>query len=178
MKKTLAVLAAIAMPAIALAQKPVTDTETLEIKGIIQAIDHTSREITVKGESGNLETLWVGPDVKRFSELKVGDTVKARYTAGLVYQVRKPGTPAPAPASDDVKVTRGTGPRPSGSIAQQQTATVTVKAVDPKVPSITIVTDDNRVLTFQAKDAKRLEGVKAGDKIDVTYTESVVVTVE
>lgn len=178
MKKTLAVLAAIAIPAIALAQKPVTDTESVEIKGTITAIDHTSREITVKGESGNEETLWVGPDVKRFAELKVGDTVKARYTAGLVYSVRKPGAPAPAPASGDVTMNRGKGPRPSGTIAQQQTATVTVKAVDAKVPSITVVTDDNRTLSFKVKDPKRLEGVKAGDKIDVTYTESVVVTVE
>ncbi len=179
MKKILVMAAAVlALPVLALAQKPVTDTETVEVKGTIEAIDHNTREVTLKDETGELDTFQVGPEVKRFAELKVGDTVSARYTVGLVYTVRKPGTPAPAAAAEEVKVTAGKGPKPGATASRQQTATVEVKAVDPKVPSITVVTDDKRTLSFKVKDAKRLEGVKPGDKIDVTYTEALIVSVQ
>ena len=58
------------------------------------------------------------------------------------------------------------------------TRTVTVKAVDLQTPSITVVTDDGRTVTRKVENKKNLEGVKVGDKIDITYTQAVVVAVE
>jgi Cu/Ag efflux protein CusF len=179
MKKTAVVLAALlAAPALARAQKPVTQAESIELSGTIEAIDHTTREVTVKDATGATETYYVGPEAKRFDELKVGDKVTARYYAAVAFQLRKPGAPAPAPATDDVKVVPGKGPRPGGTMSQQRTATVTVKAVDTKVPSITVVTDDRRTLSFKVDDPKKLHGLQPGDKIDVTYTEAFIVTVQ
>jgi len=179
MKKTLAVLAvAVALPALALAQKPVTKTESIEVTGTIEAIDHTAREVTVKDATGVIDTYSVGPEVKKFDALKVGDKITARYYAAMAFQVRKPGAAAPAATSDDVKLVPGKGPKPGGTMAQQKQATVTVKAVDPKAPSITVVTDDHRTLTFKVEDPKNLKGVQPGDKIDVTYTEAFMITVQ
>jgi hypothetical protein len=178
MKKTLAVLAvAVALPALALAQKPVTKTEKTEITGTIEAIDHSTRMVSIKDAKGAVDSYYIGPEAKRFNELKVGDKVTARYYTTLAFQLRKSGTPAPAAPADDVKVVPGTGPKPGGTISQQQTATVVVKAVDTKVPSITVVTDDKRTVTFKVEDPKKLDGVQPGDKIDVTYTEAFTVTV-
>ena len=67
---------------------------------------------------------------------------------------------------------------PGGGIGKQQTTTVTVKAVDMNVPSITVATADGRTLTRKIADKKNLEGVKAGDQIDITYTQAVVVSAE
>jgi hypothetical protein len=54
---------------------------------------------------------------------------------------------------------------------------VTVKAIDPAVPSITVTTDDGRTVTRKIENKKYLEGVKVGDKIDVTYTESILIDI-
>lgn len=179
MKKILVLAAAVVvLPALAFAQKPVTRTESIEVKGTIEAIDHTAREITIKDEAGVMDTYAVGPEVKKFDTLKVGDTITARYYAAIAFQLRKPGTPAPAPAADDVKLVPGQGPKPGGTIAQQKQATVTVKAVDAKAPSITVVTGDKRTLTFKVEDPRNLKGVQPGDKIDVTYTEAFMITVQ
>jgi hypothetical protein len=118
--------------------------------------------------------------VKRFNELKVGDRLSASYHEAVAYEVRKAGTAAPKPAvaaGEQARVA-GKGPKPSGAIVQQETATVEVKAVDPKAPSITVLTSDGRVVSFKVDDAKRLVGVKVGDKIDVSYTEALIVSVE
>jgi Cu/Ag efflux protein CusF len=177
--RTLAVLAVLmALPLAAVAQKVVTQGESVEVKATIQAIDHTSRLVTLKGKDGEVETIYASPEVKRFDELKVGDTVTFRYHESIVYKVRKPGEPATAPAAGEPKIARGTGPRPSGTVSQQETATVTVKAVDLKTPSVTVVTADGRTVGYKVQDKKNLEGLKVGDKVEITYTEAVMISVK
>jgi Cu/Ag efflux protein CusF len=58
------------------------------------------------------------------------------------------------------------------------TATVTIQAIDPKVPSVTVKSDKGRVLSFRVQDAKNLEGYKVGDTVEVTYTQALAVSVE
>ena len=70
MKRTLAVLAAVvALPLAAQAQKPVSQTDAVELTTKIEAIDHTSRMVTLKDKDGVTETIYCGPGVERFSEL-------------------------------------------------------------------------------------------------------------
>ena len=179
MKRTLVALAVlVALPLVARAQKPVTQTDAIEVTAKIEAIDKTSRLVTLKGTEGETETVKCGPEVKRFDELKVGDTVTFRYYESIAYAIRKPGQPSGLPAQAGPSVTRGQGPRPGGTIAQQETATVTVKSVDAKVPSVTVLTADGRTVSFKVEDKKNLKDVKAGDKVEITYTEAVMISVK
>jgi Cu/Ag efflux protein CusF len=143
----------------------------------IQAIDSTSRAITLRDEKGQEDTYTVGPEVKRFDELKVGDTVKMTYYESIVYQIRKPGE-KPGPTSLDAAASRGKAALPSGTVGVQQKMTVTVKAIDPAVPSVTVTTPDGRTVTRKIDDKKNIEGLKVGDQIDITYTQAVVTSVE
>ncbi len=178
-KTTLAVLAAlVALPLVVLAQKPVTATDAVELTTKIEAIDHGARLVTLKDKDGESETIYCGPEVKRFDELKVGDTVSIRYYESVAYSIRKPGQPSALPAPTGPKITRGTGARPSGTIARQETATVTIKAIDPKVPSVTVLTEDGRTVSFKVEDKKNLKDVKVGDKVEITYTEAAMISVK
>jgi len=179
MKRTLAVLAVlVVLPLVARAQKPVTQTDAVELTAKIEAIDKTARIITVKDEDGDLETIKCGPEVKRFDELKVGDTVTFRYYESIAYAIRKPGQPSGLPAQTGPKVVRGTGARPGGTVSEQETATVTVKAIDTKVPSITVLTEDKRTVSFKVEDKNNLKDVRVGDRVEVTYTEAVMISVK
>jgi ribosomal 50S subunit-recycling heat shock protein len=163
-------------PIAAIAQQPVTKTEAVETTATIVAIDHTDRIVTLKNENGEVE-IGVGPEIKRFDELKVGDKISFRYQESVLVQIKKAGE-AKTPASDAPKITRGTGARPSGTIAQQQTATVTIKALDTKVPSVTVATADGHTFSSKVSGAKVLEGFKVGDKVDIVYTEALMISVK
>ena len=165
------------VPLVALAQKPVTQGDIVEMTAEIVAIDHDARLITLEDEDGESETIFAGPEVKRFEDLKVGDKVTFRYYESIVSQIRRPGESAPAQSGDPTLV-RGTGPKPSATLSQQTTATVTITALDPKVPSVTVKTEDGRSMSFKVEDKKNLEDVKVGDRVDITYTAAVMITVK
>ena len=174
MLKTFALMLMAMLPAGVLAQT-VTKQDQVTETATITAIDKGSRSITLQAANGDRKTFTVGPAVKRFNELKVGDTIKATYYESLVFQVRQPGAP-PAPAGT---VAGGRlKDAPGGALGAQITTTVTVKAVDMAAPSITVVTADGRTLTRKIAERKNLEGVKAGDRIDITYSQAVVVSAE
>jgi Cu/Ag efflux protein CusF len=160
----------------AASQSPVTRQNEVTVTATIKAIDTKTRSVTLRSENGDEDTFTVGPAVTRLDQLKVGDTIKATYYESLVFQVRKPGDPAAASgtalAAGRLKDT------PGGAIGQEQTTSVTVKAVDMNVPSITVTTADGRTLTRKIADKKNLAGVKPGDRIDITYTQAVVVSAE
>ena len=167
-----------ALPALAQAPKQAVDTNVVNLVGTIEAIDTTTRVVSVKIE-GEIYTIAVKPDVKRFGELKVGDKLSAEYQESVLMEVRQPGAGAPAAAGggEPVRVP-GKAVRPSGTIVRQQVATVLVKAIDTKTPSITVQTDDARVVTMKVEHPERLTAVKVGDKIDVKYTRVFTVRIE
>ena len=178
MKKILNTLVLLALAQMnALAQKAVTDGDIVEMTAEIVAIDHDARLITLEDADGESETIFAGPEVKRFDDLNVGDKVTFRYYESIVSQIRKPGESAPAPSGDPTLV-RGKGPKPSAKLSQQTTATVTITALGSKVPSVTVKTEDGRTMSFKVEDKKNLEGVKVGDRVDITYTAAIMITVK
>src|SRR4051812_29722855 len=78
------------------AQKAVSRGDTISKTFVIDAIDHTSRVVTLRDDKGESETIVCGPDVQRFDALKVGNKVTFRYHESVVYQIRKPGSTPPA----------------------------------------------------------------------------------
>jgi Cu/Ag efflux protein CusF len=171
----LPVLAFAAVQAPSQGDKTVTKQNNVTATATIKAIDPATRSVTLRAENGDEDTFTAGPEVTRFNELKVGDTIRATYHESLVFQVRKSdaaSAPSNAAAAGRLK------DAPGGAVATRQSATVTVKAVDMNVPSITVATADGRTMTRKIADKKNLEGVHPGDKIDITYTQAVVVAAE
>ena len=121
-------------------------------------------------------TTVAGPDIKRFAELKVGDTVNARYYENVVVRVKQPGE------SDVVSSAKGTTGSeqvlPGGTRAKQVTITATITAIDPAAPSITFTGPNGWKYTSKVQDTEALAKVKVGDKVDIVWTEAMLVSVE
>jgi Cu/Ag efflux protein CusF len=142
----------------------------------ITAIDSGSRVVTLKDKEGVTREVACGPEVRRFDALKVGDTVTFRYYESVATAIRR-SSGAPPAMSGNAGVTRTPGAKPGGTIAQQLTTTVTIEAIDPKIPSVTVKTADGNKLSFKVEDKKNIEGYKAGDKVDITYTQALAISV-
>jgi Cu/Ag efflux protein CusF len=170
------VVAAAALSAQAQAPASVSRSAVVTETAVIQAIDSANRLITLKLDDGTMDTIYAGPEVQRFNELKVGDKVTFKYHESIVYAIQQPGAKPPAAAS--AAMVRDQGPRPGGTLSQQLTTVVTVKAIDMNIPSVTITTADGNTMSFKVEDKNNLTGVKVGDKVQITYTRALAVSVE
>jgi Cu/Ag efflux protein CusF len=155
----------------------VTKAAALSTTATIQAIDSTARTITLRDEKGVEDTYVAGPELRRFDELKVGDKVKFTYYESLVFQVRPAGE-KPDAASVAAALNRAKSALPAGSLTVQDKMTVTVKAIDPAVPSVTVTTPDGRTVTRRIEDKANIEKLKVGDLVDITYTRALLTQVE
>ncbi|HMF97100.1 MAG TPA: hypothetical protein VKE96_22535 [Vicinamibacterales bacterium] len=160
---------------IASAQGTVARAGNVSKSATIAAINHSTRVVTLKDAEGNVEDVLCGPEITRFNELKVGDVVTFSYHAAVVYQIVKPGAKTAAAGAE---VVRGQGVKPSGAVTQQRKTTVTIESVDAAAPSVTVRTANGHRMTAQVEDKKNLEGLKAGDKVEITFTEALMVTVD
>ena len=61
------------------------------ITATVEAIDANTRTLTVKGPGGNLVPITVSKAVERFNEIKVGDTITARYYDNIVIRLKPAG---------------------------------------------------------------------------------------
>ena len=176
--RPIAVTTLLAAAPLAWAQKPVTESAAVEVTATIEAIDHANRVITLKDKDGNTENMLAGPQMKRFDELKVGQKVTFRYHESVAMQIRKPGEPAAPTAAGQETLVRGEGAKPSATVSRQDTATVTIKTIDPSTPAITVATEDGHLLSMKVNDKKNLEGVKVGDRVEITYTVALAIAVK
>ncbi|HYV20934.1 MAG TPA: hypothetical protein VFC25_18110 [Verrucomicrobiae bacterium] len=92
-----------------------------------------------------------------------------------------PGTPTKEPGAPGGGAGSGAA-SPSGtntgSLTQQVTSLVTVKDVDPSERSISFETDDGRTMTVKVDDQDLLDNVKAGDRVEITYTNALLLSVK
>ena len=86
-----AVLVSVAQTAMA-QSKTVTSQMRTET-AVVEAIDAPTRTVTLKKPDGTFVTIVAGPDIARFSEVKVGDKVTARFYENVVVRLKRPGEP-------------------------------------------------------------------------------------
>lgn len=72
-------------------EKPrAVEVNTHEIVATVDAIDYKARTVTLRGPEGNTRTLKVGPEAKRFDNVKKGDEVFVSYTETTAISVQSP----------------------------------------------------------------------------------------
>ena len=171
------VVLCLGLPGAAFAQSgaEVSRNATVSATATIQAIDREKRSVTLRNEKGEEDTFVAGPEVVQFDRLKVGDTIRATYTESVVLRLRRAGSADPQ--GGDTLAAGRMKETPGALVATQAVRTVTVKAIDLAAPSITVVTADGQTLTRRVQNKANLEGVKPGDKIDITISQALLVNV-
>jgi hypothetical protein len=166
----------VSMARTAMAQAKTVTSEMRTETATVEAIEASTRTLTLKKPDGTFVQTVAGPDIKRFAEVKVGDTVNVRYYENVVIRLKQPGE------SDVVSGAKGTSGSeqalPGGTRAKQVTITATITAIDPSTPSITFTGPDGWKYTSKVQDTAALAKVKVGDRFDIVWTEAMLVSVE
>ena len=155
-----------------------TATRKLKLTAKVTAIDAATRTVTLKGKDGKTGTFKVGPQVQRFGEIAVGDTVAIEYEEGLALEFQPAGTAPVAPEAVVVGDRAGADQAPGAVAAAGVRATVTVTAIDTKNRVVVFQGPGGNVYQVKAGPKIQLEKLKVGDNLLATYVEAVAVTLE
>ena len=172
---TLAWTLAALTPGMAAAQVKVLPGEHRVMTATVEAVDVASRRVTIRNPDGELRTIVASPQVTRLAEVKPGDTIRAIYYDNTVIRV-KPADEADVDSAR-ASLTPGTGPRPVGTSGIQQTITATIEAIDLDAPSITFKGPRGWSYQTKVQDRRALEQLKVGMRVDITWTEAMLVSV-
>jgi hypothetical protein len=152
--------------------------QTLTAEATVVAINQKTRHVTLKGADGKRFTIVAGPDVRNLAQVKKGDVVRTTYQESIAYEVKKAGTAKPGVgASTDVSRAE-LGEKPGGHIRDTVTVRFTIAAIDKARSEATLRDPDGKVTVVKVKDPTKLDAVRVGDVVDITYTEALAIAVE
>src|SRR5215471_11469047 len=149
----------------------------LQVTASVEAIDAASRTVTLKGPSGDVVTIAVGPEVQNFDRIRVGDFVVVRYIDSLTLELKKAGTALRERTDLDVTGRARPGERPAAGGAHEVHVVADVIAIDSSSQTVTL-RGPTRVVQLQVQDPQQFKLVAVGDQVEATYTEAVVISVE
>lgn len=159
-------------------EKPGVETAELVVAtATVEKIDLSTREVTLKGEDGTLETVKVGPEARNLSQVNVGDKVTMKYYQALaIFVTPHAGMPSVTEATNLQRAPLGA--KPSGQVTNVVERTAIVEAMDPAKRTVTIRGPGGSRNTMKVGDQVKLDQINVGDQVVARYTEAVAISVE
>ncbi len=159
-------------------EKPgILEAVVTTIEATVEKVDHDSRKVTLKGPEGKTITIEVDERVKNLPQVEVGDLVTVEYVEAVAIQVFAPGEMTPGINAVTTIGSAKPGEKPAGLAMKEITAVATINAIDKANSLVTLAGTEGRVKTVKASNPENLEKVTVGDKVMITYTEAIGISV-
>jgi len=151
------------------------DVSTLTAR--VEAIDYASRVVAVKGPLGRTVALKVDDRVRNFGKVKAGDEIVLKYTEAVTIALAATGAGRSETVTAPAPVAAPAGAKPGMAAAQQTKITARIEQVDAARQVVLLEGPNARYAEVKVKDPGLFRELKAGDSVNITYTEAVVVEV-
>jgi hypothetical protein len=174
-------MVAVAAVALAADRKPLTRSESVQLKATVEAIDQPTRTLVLKGESGEQVVVVAGPEVRNLTQVKAGDTVLLTYYIGLAATVKPKGTAASGPVEGIAAERAEPGQKPAAAVGRTVVSTVKIDSVDTSFNTVTFTRADGITRTVGVEDPearKFIRTLKPGEAVEISYSEATAVSVE
>src|SRR5688572_7497359 len=162
------------------AAQPQEPGAQMTLVGTVEAVDHAARTVTIRGSGGVAVTVDVPPTAVRFEQIKVGDGVAATFYDRISLRLKPAGEPA-VDRTLEPTTAATPGDLPGATRARQRVTTVTITGWDPVNKVVTFTGPNGAAYSrrlLDSTDPKIVAGLKPGDRVDVTRTEAVTLTVQ
>jgi hypothetical protein len=151
-------------------------TDKVTAQATVLKVNHTTRQVTLRTESGDTTRVTAGPEVKNFAQIRVKDVVKVSYTEKLTIELQPAGTPE---STTELQTSHAKpGEKPGASASQKTTYKATIEAIDKTAGTVTLKGYDGKETTVTPLHKENLDKVAVGDLVVFTYTESIAASVE
>lgn len=160
----------------------ISSSETISFRAKVTAIDLGTRMVTLVTPQGKSQTLKVGDQVRNLPQVKVGDTVNARYHTSVTYVLSPRGTKLPDNSLTAAGARAAPGQMPAAAVGTRIVVTSRVVGVDPAGHTLQLIDPDGGlirtadVLTPEGQQSMKM--IKVGDTITGVASETIAIAVE
>jgi Cu/Ag efflux protein CusF len=154
--------------------------EQIAGKAIIESVDQSTRTIVLRREDDSLVSIKAGPEVRNFAQVKAGDRVAVRVRLGVLAVMAPDNGAAGTVTQSGVAAQAPAGAKPGALTGETLMVRVTFNSYDSKskTVSLTLPSGQERSMVLKAKQMQDFAaGLKTGDKVDVTFVQSIAVAV-
>lgn len=151
--------------------------DAVQVAATVTAIDKAKRLLTLKGPEGNVMVVQAGAEVKNFDNIKVGDSVVARYVEAMTIELKKgTGTVRERIERESAGVAKP-GERPAAAAGRTVTVVADVVSVNAAKQTVRL-RGVERTIDLKVRDPQQLALIKPGDQVEATFTEAIAIAVE
>jgi Cu/Ag efflux protein CusF len=155
----------------------IKSTNVVTATATVLAINHRTRMVTLLRSDGERVRFRVSDEVRNLSQVRKGDQVNVTYYESIALHLRKPGTGRVGVTVDEDAARAQPGELPAGAVAREVTVTSKVVGIDRQNQSATLQLPDRERMTFPVQDPSRLDRVRVGDLVQLTYREAIAIAV-
>ena len=116
--------------------------------------------------------------MRNFDKIKVGDTVRAKYTMALSLELKKGKVEKGAPVEESGVTRAPAGAQPAAAVGRKVTAMAEVIAVDAAKHIVTLRGPAGNEVDLDVEDPAQLQNIKKGDHVEVVYAEALAISLE
>jgi hypothetical protein len=187
MNKVLTLLAALllfaspcyATESVAATDKPSMSTsQTVVLTAMVEAINHETREVTLRGPEGNTVSFVASEDARNLGQVKVGDIVLAKYVQSMSIEVFANDGTEPGAGELVVAGRSEEGEMPAMTAIDALVVTATVEEINLEANTFKLKGPSGEIKEFEARNPENLKKAAVGDIVVITYTEAVALSVE
>ena len=148
------------------------------IQAEVEAIDHETRMVTLRGPEGNSITFTASEEARNLGQVEVGNLVNVEYVQSVTVEVMdNPGVEAGA--GEIVAAARSEkGAMPAGAIMDTKIITATVEDINIEANTFKLKWPEGNVEEFTARNPENLTKAQVGDLVVITKTEAMAISVE
>jgi Cu/Ag efflux protein CusF len=159
-----------------------TRAEKLTTTATVVKVDVKKRDLTLRGDDGTEFTVETPKSVK-LEELKEGDRLKIQYYEAIAISLKKgeKGEAGTSSSTGQTTITEtNAGTAPGGMVVHRIKGTFEVVKVDHDRNKLTVRRPNGAIDTINVREPAmqaQLAHVREGDRIHLSYTEAVAITV-
>lgn len=149
--------------------------ETFVTQATVTGIDAAKRKVTLVFPNGSKTTYKAGPEVANFSQIQVGDQVRATVTEEVAVFIGQ-GAPPSALVGAGVALAP-VGAKPGGVFVETAQVTARVTAINAKRHKVTLQLPDGSSKTVKLGKKVDLNNVRLGEDVTLQVSEGLALSV-
>lgn len=153
-------------------------SQTVTISAMVEAINHETREVTLRGPEGNSVSFVASEEARNLDQVSVGDVVNAKYVESISVDVFANDGTEPGSGGLTVAGRSEKGEMPGVAVMDATVVTATVEEINIEANTFKLKGPDGEIEEYTARNPENLKKAAVGDLVVITYTESIALSVE